>query len=85
MPNHSTGDVVLPSHVTYPPFDMDALTDAQLDLGLRSAPMSSGLGLTGLAPRRCMLQRQHGLPRGLDEVDWRSNDSENNISQFNFS
>ena len=83
--NHSTGDVILPSHVTYPPFDMDALTDAQLGLGLRPAPMSSGLGLAGLASRRRLLQRPLAFRRGLDEVDWRSNDSENDISQFNFS
>ena len=81
IPNHRTGDVILPSHVTHPPFDMDALTDAQLG-PLRPTLMSGGLGL---APRRRLLQRQLALPRGLDEVDWRSNDSENDTSQFNFS
>ena len=79
IPNHRTGDVILPSHVTHPPFDMDDLTDAQLG-PLRPALMSSGLVLTGLASRRRVLQRQLALLHGLDEVDWRSNDSENDIS-----
>ena len=48
---------------------MDALTDAQLDQQLRPALRSSGQGLTGLAPRRRVLQRQLAYPRGLDEVD----------------
>ena len=64
---------------------MKAVTDAQLGLALRLAPMSSGQGLTGLAPRRRVLQRQLALPRCLYEVDWRSNNSENDISQLNFS
>ena len=63
---------------------MEALTDAQVG-PLRPAMMSSGLGLTGLAPRRHVLQRQLGRPGGLDEVDRRSNDFDNDISQFNFS
>ena len=85
IPNNCTGDVILPSHVTYPPFDMDALIDAQLGWILRPALMSSGQGLTGLAPRRRVLVRQLANPHGLDEIDMRSNDSENDTSQFNFS
>ena len=83
--NHRKGDVILPLHVTHLPFDMEALTDAQVGpLDTHTAPLSSGLGLTGLAPRRRVLQRQLGRPRGLDEVDLRSNDFDNDISQFNF-
>ena len=85
IPNHHTGDVILPSHVTYPPFDRDALIDAQLGLTLRPALMNSGHGLTGLAPRRRVLQRQHGLSHGLDEVDARVHDSDDDLSQFNYS
>ena len=84
IPNHRTGDVILSSHVTHLPFDMEALTDAQVG-PLRPALMSSGLGLTGLAPRRRVLQRQLAYQRSLDEVDLRSNDFEHDISQFNLS
>ena len=65
---------------------MEALTDAQVG-PLISLPLSSGFGLTGLAPRlrRHEIQRQDGLPRGLDKVDARSNESEDNLSQFNLS
>ena len=84
--NHRTNDVILPSHVTNLPYDMEDLTDAQVSpLVPYRAPLSSGLGLTGLAPRRRVLQRQLGRSGGLDEVDRRSNDSDNDISQFNSS
>ena len=82
--NQRTGDVILTSHVAYPPFDIDALIDAQLGLGLRPPLMSSGQGLTGLAPRRCVMQRRFGYPRDLNEAYWRSDDFENDISQFYF-
>ena len=82
LPKQHNGDVIFPSHVTYPPFDMKALLDAQLGLGFRPSLMSSG---AGLAPRRRMLQSQVGFPRNLNEVYWRSTDSENDISQFTFS
>ena len=85
IPNHRNGDVILPSHVTHLPFYMDVLIDAQLSLGLRPAMMSSGQGLTGLAPRRRLLQRQLASRRGLNKVDLCFNVSENNISQFYFS
>ena len=82
--NHRTGDVILPPHVTHYPFDMEALTDAQVG-PLIPLPLSSNIGLTGLAPRlrRHVIQRQEGLPNGHDEVDARSNESEDNLSQFN--
>ena len=74
--NHTTGDVILPPHVTHLPFDMDALNEAQVDMLLSTGPrtpsMSGFEGLIGLPPRRRVLQRQHGLPRGMDEVDGRA-------------
>ena len=79
LPNHRTGDVILPSHVAYTPFDFDALIDAQLGLEFRLPPMSSGR-----ATRRRVLVRQLAYPHGLHEAYRRSEDSENNISQFNF-
>ena len=82
---HAPGDIILPNHVTLQPFEMDALTDAQLGLTLRSALFSSSQGVTEVAQRRRVLQCLQILPRGLDEVDLRSNDSENDISQFNLS
>ena len=41
--NHRTGDVILPTHVTHYPFDMEALTDAQVG-PLIPLPLSSGVG-----------------------------------------
>ena len=76
----------MPPHVIHYPFDMEALTDAQVGR-LIPLPLSSGIWLTGLAPRlrRHVIQRQKGLPNGHDEVNARSNKSENNLSQFNLS
>ena len=84
--NHRTGDVILPPHVTHYTIDMEALTDAQVG-PLIPLPLSSGILLTGLAPRlrRHVIQRQEGLPVGHDEVDARSNESDDNLSQFNLS
>ena len=74
--NHNNGDVILPSHVTYEPFDISALSEVRAKINSFS-PLSNGAGLTGLAQRTRVLQRQHGIPR--------ASDPENNISQFNFS
>ena len=84
--NHRTGDVILPVHVSHYPFDMEALTDVQVG-PLIPLPLSSGVGLTGLTPRlrRHVIQRQDGLPCGLDEVDARLTESKDNLFQFNFS
>ena len=75
--NHNTGDVILPPHVTHLPFDIEAVNDAQVDMMLRTGPRTPSLsgveGLMGLPPRRRVLQRQHGLPRGMDEVDMHAN------------
>ena len=79
LPNHRTGDVILPSHVDYTPFDIDALIDEQLGQELLLSPMSSVR-----ATRRRVLVRKLAYPHGLDETYWRSDNSENNISQFNF-
>ena len=76
--------MILPSHVTHLPFEMEAPTDTQLG-PFRPAQMSSGLGLTGLVPRRHLLQHQLANTRSLDEIDWRSNVSNKYVSQFNFS
>ena len=89
--NHSTGDVILPPHVTHLPFDMVAVSDAQVEALAReqrnnrlTPSLSSGIGLTGLVPQRRVLHRLHGLPRGMDEVDARNDDPENDHSNFNF-
>ena len=86
--NHNTGDIILPPHVTHLPFDIDALSEAHADeivrRNRRVLSLSSGAGLTGLAPQRRVLQRQHGLPRGLDEVDGPDSDQENDRANFNF-
>ena len=76
----------MPPHVTHYPFDMEALTDTQVG-PLISLPLSSGIWLTGLAPRlrRHLIQLQDGLPSGHDEVNARSNESDDNLSQFNLS
>ena len=87
--NHNNGDIILPPRVTHLPFDITALSDAQVDetdrRNRRTPSLSSGAGLTGLAPQRRLLQRLHGLPRGLDEVDGSDSDPENEHSNFNFS
>ena len=70
---HYTGDVILVQHVTHDPFDLAILTEVKADT-TRPAMLSSGQGLTELAPQLRVLQRQHGnIP------------SQNDHSQFNFS
>ena len=76
LKNHNNGDVILPPHVTYEPFDKSALSEVQAQIN-SSSPLSNGAGLTVLAQLTQVLQRQHGIPR--------ASDLENNISQFNFS
>ena len=76
LKNHNKSDVILPPHVTYEPFDISALSKVRSKIN-SSSPLSNVAGLTGLAQRTRVLQRQHGIPR--------ASDPENNISQFNFS
>ena len=75
LKNHNNGDVILPPHVTHEPFDISALSEVRLKIN-SSYPLSSGAGLTGLALRIRIIQRQNCIPR--------ASDSENDISQFNF-
>ena len=84
--NHSTGDIILPPHVTHYPFDMKALTNAQVG-PLIPLPLSRGVGITGLVRRLRSheIQRQDLLDRGQDEVDGRSNELKYTLFQFNFS
>ena len=76
LKNHNNGDVILPPHVTYEPFDIPALSEVRAKIH-SSSPLSNGAGLTGFTQRTRVLQRQHGIPR--------ASYPENNISQFNFS
>ena len=76
LKNHNNGDVILPPHVTYDPFDISALSEVRTQIN-SSFPLSNKAGLTILAQRTRVLQRQHGIPR--------VSDLENNILQFNFS
>ena len=62
LQNHNNGDVILPPHVTYEPFDISALSEVRAKIN-SSSPLSNGAGLTGLAQRTRVLQRQHGIPR----------------------
>ena len=74
--NHNNGDVILPPHVSYEPFDISALSEVRAQIN-SSSPLSNVAGLTGLAQRTRVLQRQHGIPR--------ASNPENNISKFTFS
>ena len=76
LKNHNNGDVFLPPHVTYEPFDISELSEVRAKIN-SSSPLCNGVGLTGFEQRTRVLQRQHGIPR--------ANDPENNISQINFS
>ena len=76
LQNHNNGDVILQPHMSYEPFDISALSEVRAKIN-SSSPLSNGAGLTGLAQRTRVLQRQHGIPRASDQ--------ENDISTFNFS
>ena len=58
-------------HVTYEPFDISALSEVRAQMNSFSS-LSNGAGLTGLAQRTRVLQRQDGIHR--------ASDAENNIS-----
>ena len=60
--NHNNGDIILLPHVTYEPFDISALSEVRAQIN-SSSPLSNGAGLTGLAQRTRVLQRQHEIPR----------------------
>ena len=67
--NYPTGNVILPSHVTYLPFNIDFLKHAQFGLELRPALISSGHGLKKLALRRRVMLGKLAYPGGLDEIN----------------
>ena len=75
LTNHNNGDVILPPHVTYELCDISALSEVRAKFN-SSFSLCNAAGLTGLAQRTRVLQRQHGIPR--------ESDPKNNISQFNF-
>ena len=64
--NHNNGDIILPPHVTYKPFDISALSKERAKIN-SFYQLSNGAGLIGLAKPTRVLQRQHGIPRASDQ------------------
>ena len=89
LKDHYTGDVILPLHVTYQPFDQKVLKKLKAEHNYQHVPLSSGQGIIGLvllrtrldftdlAPRRLVLQREQGSPR---TIDTKSDDSQLNFN-----